>query len=368
MVSIKTTLSVPSIKLTLDLYDFDNLICSSTGKNEATISLINLFSSSDAGVKQKDKNIQTPSKVIKHKYILQGTLNLADFKNTTHQKPTPNKEARRNSKDEKTIGKKSKVVTEKEDSEGITWKTRIYSSDSASLVIVKDCEKEERLKVLKESWESVQLGRTTRVKECREKFLKVSDQTKPIIIGMLKNTKRLCKPWTLLNGSPKNNFENESTYIDLVDRLLTDKKEDIIFSPPTFIYGWSDLKKGPISLEESLIDRIKLDREETRKSFLKTYEQVKETKENDRDNRIVVKDIHNTLLSQILSELEAYKKIDNDKIMFIKDSILKKLDAESFEMKKNLEANLESDKTKKQNSKPKTEQSKVVEKGKKIKK
>ncbi|KAJ3104288.1 hypothetical protein HDU97_009364 [Phlyctochytrium planicorne] len=64
-----------------------------------------------------------------------------------------------------------------------TWKLRLISPDSASLLVSRDTEKEDRHKAIKDSWEASHPGRAAKAREAREAYIKQmeSGAIKPIL-------------------------------------------------------------------------------------------------------------------------------------------------------------------------------------------
>ncbi|KAJ3402871.1 hypothetical protein HDV05_008193, partial [Chytridiales sp. JEL 0842] len=102
------------------------------------------------------------------------------------------------------------------------WKLRVICTDNATLSIAKDTEKEDRYKLLKDSWEAAQPGRAAKAKEAREVFLKGVDSgsIRPVYCippaaecnvagakraksagGIPKGTELVYKPWTIVKDT-----------------------------------------------------------------------------------------------------------------------------------------------------------------------
>jgi hypothetical protein len=58
--------------------------------------------------------------------------------------------------------------TKNEQTEGITWLMKWYTSET--LALIKDTDKEDREKALKNSWEEQQLGRAEKARDSRKRF------------------------------------------------------------------------------------------------------------------------------------------------------------------------------------------------------
>jgi len=59
--------------------------------------------------------------------------------------------------------------TQNDESAEISWKVKIYSSET--LALIKDTDKEDREKALKASWEADEAGRAEKAAVSRQKFL-----------------------------------------------------------------------------------------------------------------------------------------------------------------------------------------------------
>jgi hypothetical protein len=53
----------------------------------------------------------------------------------------------------------------------LRWNLRLYTSDPAGLFVVKDTEKEDRYRLIKDSWEQSSPGRASKARDSRERFL-----------------------------------------------------------------------------------------------------------------------------------------------------------------------------------------------------
>jgi hypothetical protein len=101
------------------------------------------------------------------------------------------------------------------------WKLRLISTDTASLAVAKDTEKEDRYKLIKDSWESAQPGRATKARESRDQYLKQVETgaIKPVVmvppsaepmtskmkmrsnLNIAKGYEVVYKPWTILKDT-----------------------------------------------------------------------------------------------------------------------------------------------------------------------
>ncbi|KAL5034688.1 hypothetical protein BDV3_004205 [Batrachochytrium dendrobatidis] len=86
----------------------------------------------------------------------------------------------------------------------LIWHLRIISTDTATVVAIKDTEREDRQKALKDSWEAASPGRMARARELRDTYIRMVENglVRPALIEI--GNMNLCKPWTVLKTmSPK---------------------------------------------------------------------------------------------------------------------------------------------------------------------
>jgi hypothetical protein len=201
LASIQTTFSSPNVWFKLQLFYNETELYSCKGKGVATISNV-LMQLSDEPVlaaskptKEDKKFVQpqvTSAQVVqpKHKYYLQATILPSEVQKLTNinaqgsSKNTRVRSSARNRKKPSTAGPITTTVTPTAFlNEGSTeavelelsWNLRIITTDGASITVVKDTEKEDRYKLIKESWEVANPGRLVKAREIRENFLKLVD-------------------------------------------------------------------------------------------------------------------------------------------------------------------------------------------------
>ena len=83
-----------------------------------------------------------PNAEIKHNYVIQAVFDLSMWE---------------------------ECKTENEQTEGVSWCLKIFSSET--LAIIKDTDKEDREKALKASWEANEPGRQEKAQKSRQRFL-----------------------------------------------------------------------------------------------------------------------------------------------------------------------------------------------------
>ncbi|KAJ3052493.1 hypothetical protein HDU99_008167, partial [Rhizoclosmatium hyalinum] len=238
MASFQLTFSLSQAVLKLQLFDNDVEIASASGKGVATIHAVNLVqvieetispATAPAGGKgdKKDKEKEAKEKeekerlakesaaavaaalgekpLPKHRYVLQATIQPLDQMKPTSPnvqaavsdanrptsrggKPAPSSASPSKAKKKQSAGPGAVEATSPAGPvEPIwMWKLRVISTDTTSLIVVKDTEKEDRYKMIKDSWEANQPGRAAKARESRDQYLRLTESgtIKPVVIMM----------------------------------------------------------------------------------------------------------------------------------------------------------------------------------------
>ncbi|KAJ3076534.1 hypothetical protein HDU98_002522 [Podochytrium sp. JEL0797] len=242
--SFQLTFSLPQVMIKLQVFDNDVEIASVSGKGivslhtvsllqvieEATVQPSTAAVSSGGKGDKKDKEKEAVEKkekeekeriakeiatvaaatlavpIIKHRYVIQATVQQLDLIKPnspnllvsqdanrpssrgsvkTPSSATPNKAKKKQSAGTGGATAGSATSSEPPTSAGpdLFWKLRIISTDTASLTVVKDTEKEDRYKMIKDTWEASQPGRSAKAREARESYLKLveSGAIKPVV-------------------------------------------------------------------------------------------------------------------------------------------------------------------------------------------
>ncbi|KAJ3269871.1 hypothetical protein HDV01_000833 [Terramyces sp. JEL0728] len=212
--SLQVSFSMQSIWIKIVLYDNDVEICSVQGKGLATINNVLLHQAEDPPPAKPSKDDKKgpagaqsapPAPILpKHKYVLQATILESEVDRlnqiTSNSSNDPNRPTSRSSKSGSAASKKKKVNSASVTAGNQTpapavavvagtspqatappseleffWSLRLISTDTSSVLVVKDTEKEDRYKAIKESWETAAPGRMNRARDNRENYLKHSD-------------------------------------------------------------------------------------------------------------------------------------------------------------------------------------------------
>ncbi|KAI9143901.1 hypothetical protein BKA69DRAFT_1122933 [Paraphysoderma sedebokerense] len=189
--SIQLSFSVPGVVLVLTVLDYEVEVVKVKAKSIVTIPNVTLFKNDDPAKKttNSDTNVTT------HKYILQGTLEPNDKYNpipisteSTRTRTGAGSKSASTSKRRHPTVKSDGIstpstptgsLTPNLGSSGVqpsniesTWKLRLIYPEGIGVVITKDTEKEDRYRIMKESWESAKPGRAAQARETRESWLR----------------------------------------------------------------------------------------------------------------------------------------------------------------------------------------------------
>lgn len=110
----------------------------------------------------------------------------------------------------------------------MSYKLRFISSDGASLIVTKDTEKEEKYKVIKDSWEAAQSGRAQKAKESRINYLKQLEK------GTIKTVPFFTKQFITLHGPSLimnryiDNYFNHSSNPSTANTIATNESHNNI--------------------------------------------------------------------------------------------------------------------------------------------
>ena len=186
------------------------------------------------------------------------------------------------------------------------WKLRIISTDTVSMTVVKDTEKEDRYRAIKESWESAQPGRSARAYDIRDAYLKSVDNNsiQPIFMTLNPGSDFKYKPWKR---------QLRPTTADSETSLVEDSQ--IPF------------------LDEDSWSKMQSEREARLKTSLAEISRIKSERKREKDARISDNKLKD-LLSALSSEAEALCNLDLGK----RAEYIARVLAENEEVAKAIEA------------------------------
>ncbi|ORX54195.1 hypothetical protein BCR36DRAFT_322497 [Piromyces finnis] len=107
---------------------------------------------------------------------------------------TQSKDKKSDSKEKDTKDSAVKQDQSNNNNVEFSYKLKLISSDNASVIVTKDTEKDEKFKVIKDSWETTQSGRAIKAKESRINYLKQLEK------GTIKTVPLFTKNFIELNG------------------------------------------------------------------------------------------------------------------------------------------------------------------------
>ena len=184
------------------------------------------------------------------------------------------------------------------------WKLRVISSGTASVVMTKDTEKEDRYKAMKDAWEAANPGRLVRAKELRDSYLR----------GEGIGASNVASPAPKSGGRDRS-AATHSTRSSILSLYHLSQRG----TTPT---GSQHPMGDPLEVEatKKLIPRVLLEsdiqtREESRaqraSQFQKTLEEVRKERTADKEFRSQFKQLQFQPLEKLASELDSYTKEDN---------------------------------------------------------
>lgn len=217
--SIQTTFTQSNVWLQLTLYDNDIEVFTQKGKGTVTLNGALLYLAEEpipVKLSKDDKKsvapVVAPVTLPKHKYILEAYILPSEVDKLSAAANT--RPASRGKLLTSAGKKKSKVSSAgtgpnqvlvsiplvpspvAPDAE-FSWHLRLISTDSASIILTKDTEKDDRYRAIKENWETSSPGRMARAREQREQFVKQLDSgsLRPLRV---EHRDTILKSWSLV--------------------------------------------------------------------------------------------------------------------------------------------------------------------------
>jgi hypothetical protein len=227
------------------------------------------------------------------------------------------------------------------------WKLRLISTDTTSLIVTKDTEKEDRYKALKDSWEQQQPGRASKAREARDAYTKQVEQgvIRPTSFT-IHATKDSCKPWSILNhnnssavstpavaikatAAPPNetlsplsqasiSSKRSSSYLSPLEKK-EDKDEESLPEEPIagsqstvhqgVIVNWPPSTGPRILTKEEIAERDE-QRGKTYSQSISYQEKIRQDRVKDKEKRIAVRQHQVAVVDEKLKETELYKSED----------------------------------------------------------
>ncbi|KAJ3357687.1 hypothetical protein HDU83_004842 [Entophlyctis luteolus] len=267
--SMQVTFSFPQAMLKLQVFDNDVEIASASGKGTAVLHAVQLVqvledvavpaTSASGKTEKKDKEKEAAEKrdkeerermakenipaAGKHRYVIQATveqlellkpaspglLNAADGGRPSSRGggKLPSSASPAKAKKKLSAGAGIHPIIADAAAANMAldpiWKLRIVSTDAATLAIVKDTEKEDRYKMIKDSWEANQTGRCAKAREARDAYLKQVEagSVKPVAI--------------LLTAGIDDNESSAATLGKPKITPIVAKASDVVYKPWTLI-------------------------------------------------------------------------------------------------------------------------------------
>jgi hypothetical protein len=326
--SMQVTFSISELWIKLQLFDNDVEVFSGRGKGVVTIPVYFFLMAEepkpekgkdDKSAKDKPMSQGAARNIAqKHKYVLQAIVERPELSKSITAGSVA-ESTRPSSRGIKTANEKSSVAGSAKKKKAATpsgieektpnfnepsWHLRIVSIDTASMIVQRDTEKEDRYKAAKDAWESSQPGRSARAQEIRNMYVKAVESSivQPIVIPDA-SSQSGCKPWTILKPPVV--------------------VQDTATKPMT--------AKSPSSLNVIAEDGWATIQEERRQKLqeeLSIFEDLRAARKSEKDKRLsqnVLRDI----LERQAQEIEELSKADNVRRLDYRARLLKELDIEA---------------------------------------
>ncbi|KAI8821854.1 uncharacterized protein EV422DRAFT_619596 [Fimicolochytrium jonesii] len=213
----------------------------------------------------------------------------------------------------------------------LVWRLRLISTDTASLVVARDTEKEDRFRAVKDSWEAAQQGRAARAREARDSYLKQVEAgtVRPVVITGVGGENVPYKPWTIhgtraasrLAVRPRESKFGSSVSMarPSIDNLTSIHSNE---GTPPRLPGTSRPPSAPPSRPGTALTRPprvlsqeeKAAREEERQMQHREHEQYQDTvrklRAQDREKRSHMRQMYLDKLEEKFKQIDALKETD----------------------------------------------------------
>ncbi|KAJ2999333.1 hypothetical protein HDV02_003114 [Globomyces sp. JEL0801] len=386
-ISIQTAFSIPSIFIKLTLYDNDVEIASCQGKGLATIYSVVINQTEEPVPVKSSKDdkkggpvpVVTPASAPKHRYILQANILHTEIEKLSSISLSGGldsmRPSSRSSKPGSAAAKKKKApisgtspmptqpatisaqpipsnapvantatsaITPGFPEVEFNWYLRIISTDAATVTVVRDTEKEDRYRAIKESWEQATPGRMNRAKELRELYMKQVEAGNIQNVNINYNDKGY-KPWTIIKNScptvlltsskqpnhdrlgkllgpliPNNSRLKSPSMVQFNSRSSTQVLESdeapgmVNFSVKGKILE-ETIKEAPTILQSTDFEaRTKL-RIQNIEHHTEIHGELVKSRLGDKEKRANIKKLFIEMIDRKLQEIDGWQKVDNEK-------------------------------------------------------
>ena len=263
---------------------------------------------------------------MKHKYVLQAIVERPEFSKAiapaglgeSITRPSSSRASKLPATMARTASSKKKkslaqpVIEEKSTSQlnEPVWHLRILSTDTSSMIVQKDTEKEDRYKLTKESWEAGQPGRATRAQDIREMYVKSVESTsiQPIFLPAKESIESSYKPWSIVASRPSSAISAAAQ---------------------------SEKKSAIAVIDDEAWTVMQQERDNAVKGQMSIFSEIKTTRKAEKEKRIS-RTILRDLLEKQAAEIEELQKTDQSRRNDYRIRVLRELeeDAKALEAAK----------------------------------
>ncbi|KAI9208034.1 uncharacterized protein BJ171DRAFT_636543, partial [Polychytrium aggregatum] len=343
-VSMQLTFAFPLVWIKLQIFENDVEIQSSKGRGITTVYAINMVQGPPDSASKESKSApgSASSQSKKPKYIVQGSVEQMEFtKFVSVASTVPGDANRPPSRGAKVASAKKKksttpasataatttVVEDKPQTNEPAWKLRLITADPGSLVVVKDTEKEDRYKAIKDSWEAAQPGRAAKAREARESYLK-STETLSRGMSVFKSNKSTTtkstptgRPLTIQSFTEETADESIGTAGTLgVGRLITAES------------GWTGLSTLPATatpvhvLTPEDLEQREQARQQKWSAFEKIHDEVRRQRAEGKEYRARWKQLQIDKVDEKQKEVDYYRDLDVKRRDSYRQRIIKEME------------------------------------------
>ena len=181
-----------------------------------------------------------------------------------------------------------------------TWKLRIISSGTSSVSLVKDTEREDKFKAIKDGWESSQPGRSAKGRDSRDQFLR-----------MLQEQGRMLLDRSRLKSAS----------------LFAAKQADPLIQVPSLVgQDFSSMPRVPAQNELAARDAVRKQKQEQFTAFL---EEIRRSRVEDKEKRVILRQEQLKPFQKLYEEVHTIMAEDKHRIDAYRTKVMKLLDETS---------------------------------------
>ncbi|TPX58755.1 hypothetical protein SpCBS45565_g07927 [Spizellomyces sp. 'palustris'] len=257
-----------------------------------------------------------------------------------------------------TTGEERSVPTGNEPS----WRLRIISTDTASLGVARDTEKEDRYRAIKDSWETAQPGRAARAREARDTYLKQVEAgiIRPIFITGVGGKDVPYKPWTIHGtmAAARLARRRESMRGSHSSMIREDTESETPPPPPSSAGQYpqtspsrrstaspsraasaeSRLMAKPHVLTPEEMTELQAERDSRQQEHERYQESVRKVRAEDREKRAHDRQLFVDKIEEKMKQVEGFKELDISRREAYRQKVIKEIEEAQAKARAAMEA------------------------------